>query len=370
MPDNPGLTSFVKIFAPISKELVIVTGGYYVTLPDLGTSISIKNVKHLRGGNKTRDKVIDYVLFHLQSALFLLANLAGVDLVVFHVGTNLVLPMFVCKIARKKTLIVLSGLQSASTAHTFKKSRLKPFVVAANIVLEGINFHLATKIVAYSPSIIEQLGLQRYRNKTLATGARFIDTHLFTPRKSISDRGNIVGYVGRLSFEKAIFNFIDAMPQVTKACPDVRFTIIGDGPLYTEARSRICTADLVDKVELIRSAPHTDMPGYFNEMKLLVVPSWTETIPSVVPEAMACGTPVLSTLVGVVPDVIRDAENGFILENNSPACIAERTIEALKGLVTETISQKAVSTARDEFSYESAVMRYQKIIEAVYVGPK
>jgi len=365
IPDNPGLTSFIKIFAPISKELIVITGGYHVTLPDLGTSISIKNVKNLRGGNKIRDRVINHVLFHLESALFLLANLARFDLGVFHVGTNLVLPMLVCKIARKKTLIVLSGIQSESTAYTFKNNRLKPFVIAANIVLEEINFHLATKMVAYSPHITKRLRLQRYRNKILASGARFVDTQAFTPRKSISDRGNIVGYVGRLSFEKAILNFIDAMPAIAKACPDVRFMIIGDGPLYTEVRSRIVNADLVNKVEVIQNISHTNMPRYFNEMKLLVLPSFTEGLPTILIEAMACGTPVLATRVGNIPDVIRDGKNGFFLDNNSPQCIAERTIEALNGLVTETISDNAMFTVASEYSYHLTVREHRKILRSL-----
>ena len=38
---------------------------------------------------------------------------------------------------------------------------------------------------------------------------------------------------------------------------------------------------------------------------------------------MGCGTPVLATSVGGVPDVIKDKETGFIMEDNSPECIAE-----------------------------------------------
>jgi glycosyltransferase involved in cell wall biosynthesis len=44
---------------------------------------------------------------------------------------------------------------------------------------------------------------------------------------------------------------------------------------------------------------------------------------------MPCGTVVLATPVGGVPDLIKDGETGFILENNTPECIASNVIRAL-----------------------------------------
>lgn len=80
---------------------------------------------------------------------------------------------------------------------------------------------------------------------------------------------------------------------------------------------------------------------------------------------MACGTPVLATPVGGVPDLIKDGETGFILENNSPACIAEAVIKVLEQQNLDKTVKNARELVEKEFTYEAAVERYKKILESI-----
>jgi glycosyltransferase involved in cell wall biosynthesis len=52
-------------------------------------------------------------------------------------------------------------------------------------------------------------------------------------------------------------------------------------------------------------------------LALLVIPSYTEGLPNIMLEAMACGTPMLASPVGAIEDVIKDEETGFILRSKS-----------------------------------------------------
>jgi len=70
-------------------------------------------------------------------------------------------------------------------------------------------------------------------------------------------------------------------------------------------------------------------------------------------DAMACGTPVLATPMGAIPDVIKDGETGFLMENNSPECIAN-VIRALESSDLEGIAQRAQVLVECEFTYERA----------------
>ena len=78
---------------------------------------------------------------------------------------------------------------------------------------------------------------------------------------------------------------------------------------------------------------------------------------------MGCGTPVLATSTGGAPDLIKDDETGFIMENNSPECIVKNVIRALEHLELEKIVKNARELIEKEFTYEAAVERYRKILE-------
>jgi glycosyltransferase involved in cell wall biosynthesis len=76
---------------------------------------------------------------------------------------------------------------------------------------------------------------------------------------------------------------------------------------------------------------------------------------------MACGTPVLATPVGSIPDIIRDGDTGFIMDNNSPTCIVENIIRVLENPDLEKIAIKAKKVTREKFSSKSTVQEWENI---------
>ena len=80
-------------------------------------------------------------------------------------------------------------------------------------------------------------------------------------------------------------------------------------------------------------------------------------------EAMACGTPVLAAKVGAIPDIITDGKTGFIMENNSPECIAENVIRALNTPNLEEISENGRKFVEENFTFESAVARWNGVLK-------
>lgn len=107
---------------------------------------------------------------------------------------------------------------------------------------------------------------------------------------------------------------------------------------------------------------HDNLADYLNDTKLLVLPSYTEGLPNIMLEALACGTPVLATQVGTVPDYIKDSETGFIMENNSPECLARNITRALNHPDLEKIALNGRRMVEREFTFNKTVDRFEKIL--------
>jgi glycosyltransferase involved in cell wall biosynthesis len=97
-------------------------------------------------------------------------------------------------------------------------------------------------------------------------------------------------------------------------------------------------------------------------MKLLALPSYNEGLPNVMLESMACGTPVIATPVGSIPDVLVDGENGFLMYDNSPTALAESIIEALQRPQLQRIAVNARMLVETEFRYEKLIKTWERII--------
>jgi glycosyltransferase involved in cell wall biosynthesis len=181
--------------------------------------------------------------------------------------------------------------------------------------------------------------------------------------KDLKDRKYLIGYIGRLSEGKGMLNFVKALPLIFKGWADSELLIGGDGPLFDEIKDELKNNGLYTQVKLTGWIPYDEIPDYLNEIELLVFPSYSEGLPNIVSEAMACGAVVVATPAGAIPDVIKDGESGFIMENNSPECIAKNVIRALEYPHLDKIVKNARKLIEKEYIYEVAVERYRKILK-------
>jgi glycosyltransferase involved in cell wall biosynthesis len=204
--------------------------------------------------------------------------------------------------------------------------------------------------------------LKKYTGK-ISYGSRFyVDTSVFRIDKDISVREEIVGYIGRFEEVKGVVNFVRAILVVQKESGGIKAMVWGRGPQKDEIEKEIINAGLGDSLRLENWIPHDELPRRLNELKLLVIPSYAEVGPHIVFEAMACGTPVLATPVGIIPDVIKDGVTGFIMEDNSPQCIARNIIRALNHPDLNQLIKNARELVEKEYTQEAAVNRYRNII--------
>lgn len=354
---NTPLSNLVDISCSLFNSIYVITGNEgEIPFKRDDHDIYVFKVQHKSGANLL-NRVINYAYTQLRIS-FRLARLSkNVNLWIFFIGgESLLLPMLTAKLLRKDVVIASagSGLKVAQTQKDPLARALAP--------LKSINYRLSDRIIIYSERLTEEHGLQKYKHKILTAHEHFLDFNEFKIQKPLNERDNLIGYIGRLSQEKGILNFLEAVPRVLERRGDIRFMIGGDGQLRTKAEQYLSGQGLNNKAKFVGWIPHDELPKYLNDLKLLVLPSYTEGLPNIILEAMACGTPVVATAVGAIPDVIRDSETGFIMENNSPESIAGNIIRALNYPNLEEIAQNARALVEKEFTHEAAVERYRNIL--------
>ena len=361
------LAILIQILEPLADKITVITGNFPQNAINR-TKVSIINIKHDRRKKQSMlIRILKYIIAQLRISYYLINKGGKADIVLFFVGgTGLLFPMLASKLLQKKTILIIagSGLKSAKDVYRERLFGLGGFVFPFFLsILEKFVYKLSNRIVVYSPSVIPQLGLDKYSKKVIPNGARFTDTTSFQPKKKPSQKKNLIGYFGRLSPEKGVINFVESIPLVLKQQNNVEFIIGGNGPLFNKIKKTLNNLQAQEKVTLTDWIPHEKMPNYLNEVKLVIIPSYTEGLPNILLEAMACGTLVLATPVGSVPDVIKDGETGFIMENNSSECIAENVMRALSNPNLDKIVENARELVEREYTYDVAVERYKKILD-------
>jgi len=113
--------------------------------------------------------------------------------------------------------------------------------------------------------------------------------------------------------------------------------IIGEGPLRQSLETQIKQLDLSGHVKLVGSQPHDSVCRAYERASVFALPCVVaadgdrDGIPNVLPEAMACGVPVVATPVSGIPEMIESEQQGLLVLPNNPANLAD----ALERLLTQ-----------------------------------
>lgn len=165
-----------------------------------------------------------------------------------------------------------------------------------------------------------------YQGKMAVVPQFGVDPELFypLPSDSLSNRPYTIGYVGRLVAEKGVHVLLEAASQLTgEWC----LRIVGSGPERERLGVLAQQLGISERIDWIAWAASTDMPGQYQQMDVLVLPSltrpnWKEQFGRVLIEAMASGVVIIGSDSGAIPDIVGDA--GFIVPENDVQLLAEK----------------------------------------------
>ena len=175
------------------------------------------------------------------------------------------------------------------------------------------------------------------RNDRLSLIENAIDTEQFQRRVAPSEKrkmlglaecDTLVGAVGRLSAEKGFDVLIRAFDEIRKQTESVRLVVLGDGPERNSLQQLIDSLNLNEQVELVGFQSETR--DWYEAMDVYALSSLREGLPNVVLEAMAMETPVVSTAVAGVPDLVQDRQNGRVVPIGDQGALTSALLDLIR----------------------------------------
>ncbi|HEY2934929.1 MAG TPA: glycosyltransferase family 4 protein [Acidobacteriota bacterium] len=230
-------------------------------------------------------------------------------------------------------------------------------VVLANI--EASVIHRAAAVTVLSEFSSREVKRLYRREAEVIPGG--VDTGHFRP-SGVPPAGSIKLITLRnLVPRMGLRQLVRAMPLLPA---EVHLDIGGEGPLRGELRALIQSLKLDTRVRLRGHIPDSELPGFYSSGHWFVLPTAAlEGFGLVILESLACGTPVLGTRVGAIPELLQRFNSAWLIERSTPDAIAGTIRSALDqpGPEREELHRRIEA----EFGWKIIAAQYQRLFDGL-----
>lgn len=137
-----------------------------------------------------------------------------------------------------------------------------------------------------------------------------------------------------------------------------QFLLIGNGPLRTELEELARHLGITDRTAFM--GERSDIADILSRLDVLVLPSFSESSPNVIGEAMAAGVPVVATRVGGIPELIDHGNTGLLVPNGDEAALANGLEYCLRNAgLRESLARNAAKFAEKHLALNAVRNRYE-----------
>jgi len=182
-----------------------------------------------------------------------------------------------------------------------------------------------------------------------------------------------VGIAGRIGYKQGHEVLLRAARVIAEKRPQARFFVIGSAQFSHEHRHQTdvqaLAADLGLEGSVTFLGHRDDMDRVLSAMDILAHPSWFEAFSRTVLEAMACGTPVIGSRVGGIPEAVEDGVTGRLVEPGNPEALAQALLELIddpgkRRAWSEASRRRAVSEFPVARTVQETSAAYLDLLEA------
>ena len=176
------------------------------------------------------------------------------------------------------------------------------------------------------------------------------------------DDHKLITHISNFREVKRVKDVVRVFTRIQRAMP-ATLVMIGDGPERVDAENEARELGVAQDVKFLGRLD--TVASLLQASDLFILPSQTESFGLAALEAMACGSPVVATRAGGLPEVVDDGVNGILEPVGSVEAMGRRAVELLRSAERhEAMGQAAIAKARS-FSADRVVPMYESLYEEV-----
>ncbi len=243
------------------------------------------------------------------------------DALIAHFGPNVLLASYL-KHRLREPIPLVGVFHGFDLSLNVKKNGFKDYV------LNSGNIDLFVPISSHWNKKLRSFGIASEKIRTIHLGVN-VDAAPKSPENRNRAKFTIVS-VGRLIEKKGFDTLIDAFASLPEPLLErAELLIVGDGPLREALQHRAAAAKGRNSIRFLGALSHSEVLQHISGGSVFVLASRTsadgdmEGIPVVLMEAMAAGTPVISTDHSGIPELIEDGVSGLLVAEDNSAALAK-----------------------------------------------
>ncbi len=184
-----------------------------------------------------------------------------------------------------------------------------------------------------------------------------------------------IGYAGRLVAKKGVACLLEAVATVSKSIPDIRLSVVGDGPERASLAAEAERLGIHGLVDWHGHVSRDELEALFADVWVQVVPSlWEEPFGLVAAEGMMRGCAVIATNGGGLAEQVVDGHTGYLVPPGDASALASRLVALLGDRsLAEAMGQAGRRRALDQFTEARVVDQcltiYQSLAATRSRGP-
>lgn len=174
----------------------------------------------------------------------------------------------------------------------------------------------------------------------------------------------VIGTVGHLTYAKSPETFIQVAARIHRCWPDVRFAVVGDGPLRPQVQHLAASLGVAEITWLM--GKRQDVPNLLRAMDVFVLTSRSEGMPNAVLEAMASRVPCVVTDAGGCRELVIDGQTGYVVPVGDIDALASRVLYLLNDQkLRADMGWRGYERVKQEFDVSTMATKYTELYASI-----